>query len=345
MGIEDRSFSNPDMERVEFSEERLGSLYAALGNNEAKAITFLTMRPGVIYDGQEIVTAVRRAQGNTQKGWKMGEEGPFHYLQKSFAPVGLVAMEVTDRKDNKYGYIRTPWGNAIGTAFAGKMLQLSYQHSDISLYDLFGSTVSTSKPLDDGEELKKRSPLSRIHLFREIISSGDKCVSISDLAGKMGETDATLVRRHVKDLVRAGILTFDENTGQILVKEESNKLLFDVVVDFQSLLDLNPVTLEEGRAFAARVMASPDTVAAFMKKAKEHSRNANQKPIEETSNEVISIIQQHPGLTTEEVRARLEEDFQRALSVHRVRRIIHHAFNSRGLSIPHGRSVRWSLES
>jgi hypothetical protein len=85
----------------------------------------------------------------------MGEEGPFQYLQKSFAPVGLVAMEVKDKQDNKYGYVRTSWGNVIGTAFSGKMLQLSHRYPNVSLYDIFGSTVSTLKPLDESEELKK----------------------------------------------------------------------------------------------------------------------------------------------------------------------------------------------
>jgi hypothetical protein len=124
-------------------------------------------------------------------------------------------------------------------------------------------------------------------MFRELISSGDKVISISDLAGKMSELDLTLLRRHVNDLARVGILTFDSASGQIFVPEESNKMLFDVIIDFQNLLDLDPVTLEEGRVFAASVMANPRTVAGFMRKAKDHSRNANQASIEDTSNEVF----------------------------------------------------------
>lgn len=340
MGVEEGSFFNPDIESVEFSEERLGSLYAALGNNEAKAITFLMMRPGVIYDGQEIVTAVRSAQGNTQRGWSVGKDGPFHYLQKSFAPVGLVAMEVVDAKENKYGYVKTKFGEAIGTAFAGKMLQLSHKYQDVSLYDLFGSTISTSKPVGGYEELKKRSPLNRIHLFRELLSSGDQGIALRDLAGKMGEKDESLVKRHVKDLARIGIVCYD-NEQIVSIVDNKKKILFDIVVDFQNLLELNPAVLEEGKMFAAGLIANPDAVASLMKKAKEHSRNANQAPIDQTTDEVAAIIQKYPGITTEEVRNKLKEEFGRTLSTHRVRRIIHVAFQKKGVVIPQGRAVKW----
>lgn len=332
------------IEEEDFTEERLGSLYAALGNNEAKALTFLLMKPGVVYDGQDISTEVRRAQTNTQKGWSMGNEGPYHYLQKSFEPVGLVAQEVTDKNDNKYGYVKTAWGNAIGVSFAGLMLKLSHDHPDFSLYDIFGSTVSTSKSADSALELKKRSPLTRIQLYRALISSGDNFLSVSDIAGKMDEDDQTLVHRHLKDLAKSGIIEFVSDKG-VTIPVQNRKLLFDIVVNFQKILEIDPATLEEGRIFAGSVINDPEKVTQFMRKAKEHSRNANQSPIDQTSDEVFSIIQQMPGLTTEQVRDRLEEEFGRSLSTHRVRRIIKHAMEKRNIAIPKGsQNVKWKID-
>ncbi|MDO8269630.1 MAG: hypothetical protein Q7T54_03105 [Candidatus Levybacteria bacterium] len=344
MGIEEGGFV-PEDETIDLTEDRIGSLYAALGNNEAKAITFLAMKPGVVYDDADILTEVRRVQGNTQKGWRMGNEGPFHYLQKSFAPVGLVAQEVTDAQDNKYGYVRTPWGNAIGTAFAGKLLQLSYKYPETSLYDIFGSTISTSKPTDEKEELKKRSPLNRIYLFRALLGSGDQAIALNDLAGKMDEQDVTLVHRHLKDLARVGIVEYD-NSQNVSIVPDKKDLLYKVVVDFQHILDLDPATLEEGKIFASSIMANPDAVAALMKKAKEHSRNANQLPIEQTAGDVAAIIESNPGITTIEVRNKLEEEFDHALSEHRVRRIIKYVMKQRGLPGSQGaRNIRWSFNS
>lgn len=339
----ERGGYTPDRETIDITEERIGSLYAALGNNEAKAITFLVMQPNVVYDDSGIVTAVRRAQSNTQKGWRMGNEGPYHYLQKSFAPVGLVALELTDKGENSYGFMRTHWGNAIGDAFAGKMLQLSYNNPDTSLYDIFGSTVSTSKPTDEAEELKKRSPLNRIHLIRELLSSGDRRLGVRDIAGKMGEEDQSLVYRHIKDLARSGIVEVDQNNF-VSIGQNKYELLASIVADFQRFVDLDPLALEEGRIFAASLMANPDAVAALMKKAREHSRNANQVPIEVSENNVAAIIESHPGLTTREVRDYLEELYDHPLSEHRVRRIIVSVMDKRGIAWPKkGKSIKWEL--
>lgn len=332
----------PDIETIEITEGRLGSLYAALGNNEAKAITFLAMKPGVVYDDADILTEVRRAQGNTQKGWRMGNEGPFHYLQKSFAPVGLVAQEVIDSQENSYGYVRTEWGNAMGTAFAGKMLQLSHNSPDVSLYDLFGSTVSTAPPTDPGEELKKRSPLNRIYLYRALLGSGDQSLHMKDVAGKMGEEDVTLVHRHIKDLARLGIVSLEN--GRVSISPSAANLLHLIVVDFQHFLDLDPATLEEGKMFARSVMQNPDMVASFMKKAREHSPNASQAPMEYTAGEIAAIIESHPGITTSEVKDILEELYDKRLSEHRVRKIIQYVMDQRGLSWPKGaKNIKWSF--
>jgi len=333
----------PDVEKMEFSEERLGSLYAALGNNEAKAITFLVMKPGVIYDDNDILTEVRKVQGNSQEGWRMGNEGPYHYLQKSFAPVGLVAQEVTDRQDNKYGYIRTSFGDAIGNTLAGKMLQLSHNHPDFALYDIFGSTVSTSKPTDVSEELKKRSPLSRIYLFRALLSSGDREIALKDLAGKIGENDVTLVHRHLKELDRSGLVKYD-NDKNAIINPETKDLLFTIIQDFQNILSLEPSTLQDGKLFAANLMSDPDSVARLMKKAKEHSRNANQVPLGQTAEEITVIIESHPGITTSQVRNLMEEVYAHTLSEHRVRRIIATVMDRRGVPWPRGgRNIKWSL--
>ena len=79
-----------------------------------------------------------------------------------------MAQEVTDENENKYGYVKTKLGETLGTAFAGKILNLSYQHPETSLYEIFGSTVSTAKPGEEGDGFKKRSPLT--HLFIQVFT-------------------------------------------------------------------------------------------------------------------------------------------------------------------------------
>ena len=112
------------------------------------------------------------------------------------------------------------------------------------------------------------------------------------------------------------------------------------------MLDLDQATLEEGRIFASNLLASPDKVAMLMRKAKDHSRNANQTPIKDTAADVASIIQRYPGLTTEEVRDKLEQEFDKTLSGHRVRRIINFVMEKRGISWPTGiKNTRWSFEN
>ena len=87
MSNENESFLSPDSEVLEISENTIGNLYAALGNNEAKAITFSVMKPNVIYNGKDLDIAIRSAQGDVRKGWKMGFDAPFHYCQKDFEDI------------------------------------------------------------------------------------------------------------------------------------------------------------------------------------------------------------------------------------------------------------------
>ncbi len=72
------------------SDEEIGDLISAIGNSEAKAITFGLMQSSTIYSMQDANSMVNNAQGQF-KGWKQGTSNPFDYMSHSFAPVGLVA--------------------------------------------------------------------------------------------------------------------------------------------------------------------------------------------------------------------------------------------------------------
>ena len=125
--------------------EELDNLLAAIGNNEAKAVTLLVMRTGTIYSQRDLHQAVIHAQGKSI-GWRMRKRSPFGYCEDSLSPIGLVTKEVIDELGTTFGYARTEYGEQVGVPLAGLLLDFSRRHPEnVSLYRLFWSTASSSK--------------------------------------------------------------------------------------------------------------------------------------------------------------------------------------------------------
>lgn len=111
----------------QLSDEQLGNLLAAVGNHEAKAVTFLVMRSETTYTAEDIHKAVIEAQG-TLPGWRIHHQSAFKYCERSLSPIGLVAKEVVDPNLNTYGYARTEYGERIGVSLAGLLLDFSRKY-------------------------------------------------------------------------------------------------------------------------------------------------------------------------------------------------------------------------
>lgn len=199
------------LQRDRLSDERFGNLLSAIGNNEAKAATLLVMRPHHIYDRIGISHELLAAQGE-KKGWALDSGTTFAYLRDTLSSVGLVAKEIVDQDLNTFGYVRTEYGDGIGFATAGLLLDFSRRHKDFSLINIFGraSSASESKEVQDEEDtfnFRKRPPILRKNIFWELTTS-DLPTTVTNLANVLGE-DQVKVGRHLNELARRGVIQFD----------------------------------------------------------------------------------------------------------------------------------------
>lgn len=195
--------------REKLSDERLGNLISAVGNHEAKAALLGLMQPGIIYARSDLNTIMLHAQGRNL-AWRMAKGLPFSYCRHSLAPIGLVAQEVTTSGGlETIGYIKTDFGQEEGDSLGGLLLDLSLRYPLTSLQDIFGATVSPSEPKasEEGLAYRKRSPITRLRLFWELITSSLP-IRNTDLGVSLGEDLAT-ISTHVDSLSEKGIISYD----------------------------------------------------------------------------------------------------------------------------------------
>ena len=192
------------------SDEQLGNLISSLGNHEAKAITLLVMRHDTIYTRNDLHRILISVQGG-RPGWRMGDSIPFQYCQDSLSPIGLVAKEVLETEGlTTYGYMITEFGTKVGVPFAGYMLNFSKRHPTVSLIDIFGATQSPSKirELEDQDiEFKKRAPITRLKIFRQLLTSSLPIRQV-DLTKSLGEKQS-IIQNHLKALEGRGIILYE----------------------------------------------------------------------------------------------------------------------------------------
>ncbi len=193
-------------------DQELGNLLAAFGNHEAKALTLSLMDPGVIYTQNKIHKVILKAQGDAP-GWKtINDRTVFNYLTLSLAPIGLVAKEVIDPHTGQWGYAITEYGQEIGVALAGYMLDFSLRHPEVSLEKFLGQTQkggprTKAEPLDSPQ----RSALTRLQILREL-TTRKLPLRLVDLHKSLG-LSKELLSKHLKDLARYGFISF-ESKGQ-----------------------------------------------------------------------------------------------------------------------------------
>lgn len=195
------------------SDEEMGNLLSALGNHEAKAVTFLVMKPGIVYSQGDLHRAVMQAQGE-KKGWRVSHSGPFRYCEQSLAPIGRVTKEVLNPDLSTYGYLKTEYGEKVGVPLAGLLLWFSLKYPECSLIDLLGSTVSSGKIQEitlssqENREFKKRASLTRLKIFRELAFYPSLPLREVDLVTKIGESQGYL-ESHLENLQRLGIILYE----------------------------------------------------------------------------------------------------------------------------------------
>lgn len=192
-------------------DDDMGNLLAAIGNNEAKAVTLLVMNGLTLYTPSEIHTAFMRSQGKNP-GWNTDKNLQFDYCARSLAPIGLVTYEIMDVGNDRqtHAYMITPYGNDIGKPLAALLLDFSRRYPMFSLNDFFGNTASNSKSKDgesDGTRIKRRSPQERLEIFWEL-ATVNLPIRQTDLA-KRTKNEENSIAYHLVTLLHKNIISYE----------------------------------------------------------------------------------------------------------------------------------------
>lgn len=278
------------------SDLELGNLLAAVGNHEVKALTLLAMKEGEIYSRDRLHQRLLEIQG-LRPGWSIGKTTPFDYCRYSLSPIGLVAQEVVDQWQNIYGYTKTRYGEDLGIPFAGLMLRLSEKYLSYSLYQVFANTMSKYPNKDKHNEdkteqqNKKRAPITRLKIFQQLLQYPSGPIREVDLAKLIGE-DVSMVRRHLDNLSRNGIITFistrvdTEYTRYILNPDHhseppSSKGYHGIRVPLTQFVYLT-VTEQSGKAFTVNMLVD--------KYINEHGIEGDRKSIRKTISNILGRL-------------------------------------------------------
>lgn len=213
-----RPLAEPETRKKEpLTDEELGNLLAAFGNNEAKAVTLIAMRKGVIYSEYDLYSAVIEKQGEGV-GWRQSRGVPFAYCRSSFENIGLVAKSVSDPVLETWGYLKTDYGEELGDALAGLLLDFSLRHPEVSLYDIFGSTASRGEKKEVESSLglisfKNRAPFTRLKIIWEL-ATANRSIREIDLSNNIREAKITNIHQHLLGLKSVGLIHFEDIDGR-----------------------------------------------------------------------------------------------------------------------------------
>lgn len=213
-------------ERERMSEKELGSLLAAVGNHEGKALLLSSMLPGNIYFSSDLDRLMRIKQGE-HEAWKISTKTPFDQCTNSFLPAKLVEVGLQGKDLRTYGYEKNVYGEEIGTALAGHILSFSERYPDFSLVHFFGSSHSNSKPslIETSQgvmEYKQRSPIAHYRVFRALLRNA--AMRETDLIRQLGTNDR-FIAHHLERLTQHGIVLYestrrDESIAHFKVEKE-----------------------------------------------------------------------------------------------------------------------------
>lgn len=197
-----------------FFDHEVGNLLSAVGNGESKALLLTALRPNKIYTRPDLQELLLRIQGRyTKEGWEISKGLGFQYCRDSMAPIGLVAKEVLNPDLSEYGYIKAEYGERVGVPFVGHLADLSERYSNTSLFEVWGGTGSVSPVLGMIEqegmtaEYRKRSPIIRLKIFWEILTS-KLPLREADLVTAL-EEEQGIIADHLKKLRAFRLIEYD----------------------------------------------------------------------------------------------------------------------------------------
>ena len=289
-----------ELEKMQASEfavehallEDAATMVATVANSEAKALTFAAMaleRPGETLSKRQIYDLFLGIQGDQDPAWAdASHKLPGNYARDSFEPVGSVVKseEQTARGVAEF-YTTTKYGERVGLALTGLMLDLSLRHPDISLYELFGRTATTS-------EADRRAPFHRLEILTYLNRAGSAKASNIDIVRSTGMSDSA-VSANIMKLQKNGILesstvyTADTQT-EISISDAYKDVIAELVSRVQDIMQGDEQQLDWGEEQALEILSDPAKVNALLAKARETSPFKQNEPVEMFENRVTSIL-------------------------------------------------------
>ncbi len=335
--------------REPLTDAKMSNLLAAVGNSSMKALLLscLAQKPYYIFTEADMVRAVHLSQGilsGKGDGWPIGHRSLGSYCSESFAPIGLVAKEVTKgRGGETFGYQITETGNNEGLALAGFLMDFA-KRRDTSLYRFLGNTNSSTKPITEGTEdeaeYKKRAPMTRINIFRGLIAQSGPVTQVK-LAEFIGENPDSLVM-HLLSLGQNGVITYMSlgagekidprgesifnkyNRSKISLTEEQREAISDLVLIIDMIQGMDPEAISKGKRLATILLSSPDQLAEIAKKEREASKRANRLQTEIVKSAIgeFLIENQEQGVDINMVGEHISLTFGKSVGRHRVWQIL-----------------------
>lgn len=174
-------------------------------------------------------------------------------------------------------------------------------------------------------------PLTRL-VWQTIRDNPEKLWSSGEIAQHLSGQDASTAsnKKNVEEIIVPYILAYLCREGylvslpqsQITINDTQGGLLSELVTLLDKVQNRDKETLETGRKLADRIRVNPGIVAELLRKAREHSPNAQQQPISESTKNIKIILGRHPNSTLREVTEYLNQDFGKKLKVKSVKEIV-----------------------
>lgn len=99
--------------------------------------------------------------------------------------------------------------------------------------------------------------------------------------------------------------------SEIILSDQQREVIESFVTLLDSFRDGHRQTIEEGRRFAQKVANDPNLFSELMLKAKEASPYANRTKREDTEFYIISIIQDYPDITVNQIQEILQKNYDK----------------------------------
>jgi DNA-binding MarR family transcriptional regulator len=230
---------------VPFPEDpqtRFETIFAAIGNSEAKCLTLLIMSNSP-QTANELNTNFLRV---SNRAWKMDQKSQASYARQSLIPIGLVAEADTlyfGSSEYITGFRTTDAGVKFGKPIAAFLLEKSSE-LPYSLNAIFGPTSSPRE---------KRPVINRVNILEYLAKKGNKFCTMTEIATELGLTRQS-IRGHLEMFAKLGIVNYssfnsEEGRGQIkytAIKSASDKNIKPIGTDIKLSRIVSEIALDLG---------------------------------------------------------------------------------------------------